>query len=298
MTIEDQIVALFARANPVPSLDVFDAVEPLDIDRLEMRPERSSEVTATKTDRVMVEGPGRWRRLAPVLAIPVIVVVALALVVNRDSMVAAMPLPSTGSLDPGTYFIPEGPLTPGRFTFTVPEGWATDGGWVTKNLDGEPLLPNSVTNNVLLVTYFVTHVYTDICNWEGTMVDVGTTVVELARALLAQEGRISSGATVVALGGFPAQRVELTVPADLDSASCDSGIIRFWPDPGPNESGGVCCAPAGTTDVVYVVDVDGNTFVVVARHTAISSAQDRAELDEIVASIKIDHPASTSSTAP
>lgn len=73
MTIEDQIVALFARANPVPSLDVFDAVEPLDIDRLEMRPERSSEVTATKTDKVMVEGPGRWRRLAPVLAIPVIV---------------------------------------------------------------------------------------------------------------------------------------------------------------------------------------------------------------------------------
>jgi len=28
---------------------------------------------------------------------------------------------------------------------------------------------------------------------------------------------------------------ELTIPADLDSVSCDSGIIRFWPDPGPNE---------------------------------------------------------------
>ena len=299
MTKEDQIVALFASANPVPSLDVFDAVEPLDIDRLEKRSERSSAMTDTKTDRLRVEGPDRWRRLVPVLAIPVIVLVALLIFVNGDRQeVAAVPLPSTGSLDPGTYYIPEGPLSPGRFTFTVPAGWATDGGWVTKNLDGEPLLPNSVTNNVLLVTYFVTHVYMDICNWEGTMVDVGTTVVELARALLAQEGRISSGATVVALGGFPAQRVELTVPADLDAASCDSGIIRFWPDPGPNESGGVCCAPAGTTDVVYVVDVDGNTFVVVARHTAISSAQDRAELDAIVDSIRIEHPETSSSPAP
>ena len=43
MTIEDQIAALFANANPVPSLDVFDPVEPLDIDRLERRPERSSD---------------------------------------------------------------------------------------------------------------------------------------------------------------------------------------------------------------------------------------------------------------
>ena len=35
MTNEDQIAALFAEANPVPSLDVFDPVEPLDMDRLE-----------------------------------------------------------------------------------------------------------------------------------------------------------------------------------------------------------------------------------------------------------------------
>ena len=295
MTIEDQIVALFASANPVPSLDVFDAVEPLDIDRLEGRPERSSAVTDTKTDKVMVEEPARWRRLAPVLAIPLVVVVALALLANRESTVAALPLPSTGPLDPGTYFIPEGPFTPGRFTFTVPEGWETEEGFVTKDLD--PSTPFD-SRDTMLVTWIVTHVYMDICNWEGTMVNVGTTVVELARALLAQEGRISSGATVVALGGFPAQRVELTVPADADEAACDGGIFRFGPEAGGDESGGLCCASPGSTDVVYVVDVDGSTVAVVARYAADSSAQDRAELDEIVASIRIDHPASTSSTTP
>lgn len=216
-----------------------------------------------------------------------------------------MPIPSTGSLDPGTYYIPEGPATPGRFTFTVPAGWATEEAFVTKNLEGEPFARNSMSNNVVLVTWLVSHVYADICDWEETMVDVGgtvgfslPTVDQLTNALVAQKGRVASAPTDVMLGGFPAKRIELTVPADLDMATCDGGIIRFWPDTGGNESGGLCCAPAGSTDVVYVVDVDGNTFAVVAQHTATSSAQDRAELDAIVASIRIDHPADSSSTSP
>ena len=306
MTNEDQIAALFANANPVPSLDVFDPVEPLDMDRLEKRPERSRGMTDTKTDRLRVEGPGRWRRLAPVLAIPVIVLAAILMLANRNSEVAttvpAVPLPSIGSLDPGTYYIPEGGATPGRLTFTVPAGWATQEAFVTKNLEGEPIATYSVGNNVLLVTWIVSHVYGDICDWRGTMIDVGgisiPTVDQLADALVAQQGRVASGPTDAMLGGFPAKRIELTVPADLDKAACDGGIIRFWPDPGGNESGGLCCAPAGSTEVVYVVDVDGNTFVVVARHTAISSAEDRAELDAVVASIRIDHPETGSSTSP
>lgn len=299
MTNEDQIAALFANANPVPSLDVFDPVEPLDMDRLEKRPERSSAMTDTKTDRLRVEGPDRWRRLVPVLAIPVIVLVALLIFVNRNSEVAttvpAVRLPSFDSLDPGTYYIPEGGATPGRFTFTVPAGWATEEAFVAKDLDPSTSVD---ARDVVLVTWIVSHVYTDICNWEGTLVDVGTTVDGLASALLAQEGRVASAPTDVMLGGFPATRIELTVPADLDSGTCDGGIIRFWPNAGPDESGGLCCSAAGSTDVVYVVDLDGNTFAVVARYTATSSAQDRAELDAIVESIRIDPPASSSSTSP
>ena len=261
-------------------------------------------MTDTKTDRVKVEGPGRWRRLAPILIIPVIAVIAVLTLVNRNSEVAttvpAVPIPSTGSLDPGTYYFPEGPVTPGRFTFTVPAGWATqESSFVTKNLDGEPIIPFGVGNNVLLVTWIVSHVYSDICNWSGTLIDVGTTVDELANALLAQEGRVASAATDLMVGGFPAKRIELTVPADLDiAATCDRGFIRFWPNEGPDETGGVCCAPAGSTDVVYVVDVDGERLVVVARHTAISSAADRAELDAIVDSIRIDSPETSSTTSP
>jgi hypothetical protein len=94
------------------------------------------------------------------------------------------------------------------------------------------------------------------------MIDVGTTVVQLADALVAQKGRVASAPTDVMLGGFPAKKIELTVPADLDTTACDGGVIRFWPDAGGNESGGLCCSTP------------------------------------IVESIRIDHPADSSSTSP
>ncbi len=80
----------------------------------------------------------------------------------------------------------------------------------------------------------------------------------------------------------------MTVPADLDVTKCDGGFIRFWPVAGPDESGGLCCTAGGSTDVVYVVDVAGNRFAVVARHQARSSAEELAELQTIVDSIKIE----------
>ena len=101
--------------------------------------------------------------------------------------------------------------------------------------------------------------------------------------------------TDVDLGGFPAKRVELTVPADLDVTKCDrgpnaTGIIRFWPDPGPDENGGLCCSAVGSTDVVYVVDVAGERLAVVARHQSGSSAEDISELESILASFRIEAP--------
>ena len=90
------------------------------------------------------------------------------------------------------------------------------------------------------------------------------------------------------IGGFPATRIELTVPADLDTATCTNGNLRYWPGAGPDMSSGLCCNPAGNTDVVYAVDVDGNRLVVVARHYPDSSDEDRAELQAVVDSIEID----------
>ena len=201
-------------------------------------------------------------------------------------------LPAAGALEPGTYYHPEGVA---RFTFTVPEGWATtEGNFVYRASPQQPSDRYAV-GEVLLTYWTVSHVYADACHHEATLVDAGTTTDELASLLVAQKGRVASAATDVTLGGFPAKRIELTVPADLDVTKCDGGFIRFWPAAGPDESGGLCCTAGGSTDVVYVVDVAGNRFAVVARHQASSTAEELAELDAIVASIIIEPQATSPS---
>ncbi len=129
------------------------------------------------------------------------------------------------------------------------------------------------------------HIFGDACQWEDSLLDVGETVDELVSALEDQEGREASAPTDVMLGGFPAKRIGLTVPADLDTGTCTNGDLRYWPGPGPDMDAGLCCNPAGNTDVVYV---DGNRLVVVARHYPDSSPEDRAELQAIVDSIRIE----------
>ena len=198
-------------------------------------------------------------------------------------------LPSAGALAPGVYAIGAGAITPVRMTFTVPAGWSTSDGLVYK-LRGSSASPPRVEegDGVMLFTWVVSHVYTDVCHWQGTLKAVGTTADQLAAVLHDQKGRTASSVTDSGLDGLPARRLDLTVPAGLDVRTCDNGIIRFWPDPGPDESGGLCCSPVGSTDVVYALVGGGKSFTVVARHQANSSAQDLAELDQLVASIRFE----------
>ncbi len=194
---------------------------------------------------------------------------------------AAVRLSGNGSLAAGMYYLDDRTYTNARrLTFTVPAGWTTEE-------YGELYKDRGETGEVKFITWVLTHVFSDVCQW-GTLVDVGTTVDALVTALLEQDGRVASAPTSVTLGGFPAKRLTLTVPADLDTATCTNGVLRYWPAPGPDLSDGDCCAPPGSTDWVYIVDVAGNRLVVVARHYAGSSAENRAELQGIVDSIDIE----------
>jgi hypothetical protein len=108
VTNEDQIAALFAEANPVPSLDVFDPVEPLDMDRLESRSRRSSVMTDLKSDKPKVVAPARWPRLALLVAAPVIAVVGLLLLTDRSTDVVTPATIATPSptVAPSTTAVP------------------------------------------------------------------------------------------------------------------------------------------------------------------------------------------------
>jgi hypothetical protein len=206
-------------------------------------------------------------------------------------------LPATGNLDAGTYYYNDAV----RLTLTVPEGWSTSDGFVYKDRGSvsPAYAPGGGPGDVALFPWTISHTYGDACHWGGTLVDAGSTVEELVNALRAQKSRVASTPSDVLLGGIPSRQIVMTTPASLDLATCDSGVVRFWPDPGPQETGGLCCTKAGSVDVVYVVDVAGNRLAVVARHQPDSLAADLAELDGIVASLRFDvQAASPSPTSP
>ena len=193
----------------------------------------------------------------------------------------AVRLSGNGPLAAGSYYLDNRYYTnASRLTITLPAGWTTEEyGELYKDRDGP--------GEVKFITWVLTHVFSDACEW-GTLVDVGTTVDELVTALTEQEGRKASVPTSVTVGGFPAKRLELTVPADLDTSTCTNGVLRYWPAPGPDMSDGYCCARPGSTDTVLVVDIRGNVLVVVARHHPGSSAENLAELQGVVDSIEIE----------
>ncbi len=99
MTNEDQVAALFAKANPVPTLDLLDPVEVLDIERLAHPSARSSEMTEVKVDQTKSEGPGRKPRLALGLAMAVVAVVAVGILVRTESGVASPVSVATAFMD-------------------------------------------------------------------------------------------------------------------------------------------------------------------------------------------------------
>jgi hypothetical protein len=77
VNIEDQVAALFAKANPVSSLDVLDPIEPTDVDSLRDRSERSREMTDVETPTDKAAAYRRWQVPALVAALGVIVAAAI-----------------------------------------------------------------------------------------------------------------------------------------------------------------------------------------------------------------------------
>ena len=268
---------------------------------------------STRQDRVwlyLLTHPTRSQPMNTLFKFAVVAALALAIGIGlgplrpAGSNVAAGPspspspspvvLPSGGSLDPGSYSMEAGPYTPVGLTFTVPTGWTTYQGVVAKGADLTAAGPDGWEGKVMFSTWILTHIYADVCK-KDTLVPVGTSVDELTTALLSQKGRTVSGPTDVTVGGFPAKRITFTIPADLNLETCGGGL-HFWPDPGPDESGGLPGFVPGGTDAVYVVDVNGQRLVLVARNNPTASAQDVAELQALVDSIHIDAP--TPSPAP
>jgi hypothetical protein len=146
-------------------------------------------------------------------------------------------------------------------------------------------------------------VYTGGCHWRGTerIPTVGPTVDDLATALQALAGPGASPPTAVTVGGYSGKKVELSIPEDLDVTTCDSDgdypiFGRFVTDAG--YGAGPYTHGKGQHNTIFIVDVDGTRQVIDAMYLPGTSAADRAEQDQIVASIRFEPAQASPSPAP
>jgi hypothetical protein len=188
-------------------------------------------------------------------------------------------LPSSGVLEPGAYRIADPSYAPVGLVVTVPAGWAPDGNRTFAKHAGDP-------TEVGLAPDVVSHVYGDACGPDDTLADVGPTVDDLIAALEAQRNVDVTGSTAVTLGGHPAQRLDLAVPSGLDLASCGRpGFIRIWANQAVPV---VYMLAAGHRGSVYVADIDGQRVVIATDTGPDATADDIAERDAVVNSMRIE----------
>jgi hypothetical protein len=212
--------------------------------------------------------------------------------VAPTAMPTATPAPS------GPLALPEGPLAPGtyfanpfpapddalRILFTVPDGW-----------HGAP--PAAVTpavgpggpDGAAVAAQRPTVLYVDPCQRQAVGAETlpaGETVDDLVDALV----EISSGQDrpytastpePTELSGYSGQRLDLLLPSDVDFATCSEGTFWVW-DAGPYAQG------PGNRWHLWILDVDGTRVVIFAQDFATTSAEDRADLEAIVNSIRIE----------
>ena len=168
----------------------------------------------------------------------------------------------------------------------MPPGWsAIDGHFVIKS--GSEVLGLSVWD--------VGEVPRDPCHWKGNLYDPGPTVDDLVTALEAQPMRHATTPTDVTLDGYHGRYLEWSVPDDMvvtgdaDFAGCDvepSNGHRDFVSWLGNGFGERYQQVAGQVDMLSVLDVDGQRLVIDATYSPDTTEADRAELADIVESLR------------
>lgn len=205
------------------------------------------------------------------------------------------PYPTSGLAEPGTY----GLRFPGlpTVTFTVPAGWGFGGA-------GGPAKNDGTSRSMGLTTWTIANVYADPCKWgDGALIPpVGPSVDDLANALAKQPVQSGKAPTPVTLDGFSGKYLELTTPTSMSPSTCSPvpgtttpGFFVRWIAP---DDGYMGFAGPGSHDRVWILDVRGVRFVIAATDFADATAQDRAELQSIIDSIRIEPVPPTPSASP
>ena len=129
-------------------------------------------------------------------------------------------------------------------------------------------------------------IYTDPCvGSNGEQMEVGPSVDDLATALQQQPGPKASNPITTTLGGYPATRIDLTVPDGFDLEACNvKGVgLQIWYSRPADK---YFVLQADEVASVYIVEVDGRRQVFMAYRPTTSEV-DPAELQRVLDSILI-----------
>ena len=183
-----------------------------------------------------------------------------------------------GSLAPGDYSLAYTPGDPVQFRLTLPEGWVGADYIIAKNSGLEEM--------AIVLWGTVANVYRDGCNWTGSLYEppVGPTVDDLANALAGLQDRDVSTPTDFTIDGFSGKELQMTIP-NVAFATCDQGEFRSWIS---SDGGARFHQGPGEHSRIWILDVNGERILIFSRDFPGTSAQDKAELDQIMESIRIE----------
>ena len=108
-----------------------------------------------------------------------------------------------------------------------------------------------------------------------------------SRRCSSRRARRRAARSQTTLGGYPASRIDLTVPEGLDLKACrleGNGLQIWFSHPADDY---FVLVPDGTASV-YILDVDGQRQVFLTQHRAATSAEDLRELQGVLDSIHIE----------
>jgi hypothetical protein len=218
------------------------------------------------------------KRVYALVAAAAALLIALPILMMRDQRSIR---PAVGTVS-SVILRPSGRSVPGLLvTLNVPDGWSNFGDWAILKNGGDP--PEGMGLGVVIEA----NVYTDRCQWRGALLDppVGPTVDDLAIALAEHWGSDATAPVDVMVDGFAGEHMVLSVPTDVDFADCDDGRFQSRID---TDGGMRWYQGPGQIEKLWILDVDGVRLVIGAAYFPETSPQDRAELQQIIDSIRIE----------
>lgn len=192
------------------------------------------------------------------------------------------------TLSAGTYTTPFIWDVPFAVTFTVPDGWQSRDVEVFRG-------PIAVSFDV------VDNVYADPCARMLQNPPVGTSVDALAESLSTLPGLEATAPTAVTIAGRTGKYLEYTVRPDISCAPgefyiyhLDESLVRR--DRGPWGGPDLAAQDGRVLARVWILDLDGTRYVMMATSSAEASPADLSELQGVIDSIRIDRVRAPSTT--